>query len=409
MSKAHHFAPPLLVLFLGCTILSGGAQAGWFDSDKPQAKPAQPEAKAKAAGPAVPSANLEESIRQAQLLRLAGSYPEAVKHLSQLMMVAADDPRVVSEYGKTLAQMGRASDAMNFLTRASQLSPTDWTVYSALGVAYDEVGNQKQAQSAYEHALTLKPGEPSVLNNYALSRLLAKDTDMARTLAGRAEAANATDKDDKIARNIAMIRSMAPATAPSVAVNKPSPAPTAPMAQQILARPLAPQKVTQAPLPAPSALEGRVVMQRVPVDPLAGPVANQAPRPLQPAAKIDAPKAETPKPPSKPDMVKALPARPAEPANAVAKAEPAAKPVAKPVATAIAKTEVAGPVVKIDLAPAKPDVVKQAPATKPEVKLADAKPAMPVVKAASVKPTKADGKTDTKDAIPGLRLSANAF
>ena len=31
MSKAHHFAPPLLVLFLGCTALSSGAQAGWFD------------------------------------------------------------------------------------------------------------------------------------------------------------------------------------------------------------------------------------------------------------------------------------------------------------------------------------------------------------------------------------------
>ena len=29
------------------------------------------------------------------MLRLAGQYPEAIKHLSQLMMVASDDPRVV--------------------------------------------------------------------------------------------------------------------------------------------------------------------------------------------------------------------------------------------------------------------------------------------------------------------------
>jgi Flp pilus assembly protein TadD len=118
MPKARPFVPPLLVLFLGCTVLSSAAQAGWFDfGDKPKAVPVQPEAKEKAPTPA---ANLDESIRQAQLLRLAGSYPEAVKHLSQLMMVAADDPRVVSEYGKTLAAMGRASDAVNFLTRAQQ-------------------------------------------------------------------------------------------------------------------------------------------------------------------------------------------------------------------------------------------------------------------------------------------------
>ena len=95
--------------------------------------------------------------------------------LSQLMLVASDDPRVVSEYGKTLAQKGRAQEAVQFLTRASELQPNDWTLYSALGVAYDQLGNQSAARIAYEHALTLQPGEASVLNNYALSRMLAND------------------------------------------------------------------------------------------------------------------------------------------------------------------------------------------------------------------------------------------
>ena len=107
------------------------------------------------------------------------------------MLVAADDPRVITEYGKTLAAMGRADEAVNFLTRAQQLQPNDWTVYSALGVAYDQSGDQKNAQINYEHALALKPGEPSVLNNYALSRMLAKDPDMALKLASRAEIAKA--------------------------------------------------------------------------------------------------------------------------------------------------------------------------------------------------------------------------
>ena len=107
MPKARHFAPPLVVFFLGCTALSGVAQAGWFDSDNPAPAPVAVKEVAKDK-PAAPAQSLDESIQQAQALRLSGNYPEAVKHLSQLMMVAADDPRVVSEYGKTLAQMGRA-------------------------------------------------------------------------------------------------------------------------------------------------------------------------------------------------------------------------------------------------------------------------------------------------------------
>jgi Flp pilus assembly protein TadD len=445
MPKARPFVPPLLVLFLGCTVLSGGAQAGWLDfgdKPKPAAASVQPDAKEKAPAP---SANLDESIRQAQLLRLAGSYPEAIKHLSQLMMVAADDPRVVSEYGKTLAAMGRASDAVNFLTRAEQLSPTDWTVYSALGVAYDQIGNQKLAQAAYEHALAMRPGEPSILNNYALSRMLAKDTGMAQNLAGRAEMANAAVHDEKIARNIAMIRAMAPPAASglaaakpapakpetSIALNKPAPSPVStpapqsftPVTQQALPHTLQPPappapKVTQAPLPAPAA-DTRVVMQRVPVDPLAGPVhgaakagpvASRAPRPLQPAAKAEMATA-APKP--KPDAVATAKPEIAKPDVAMAKTETAKPaPVAKP-ETKMAEAKPAAPGPKV-LPPAPVKTAEVKPTT-PEPKVLPPAP----VKAASVKPAagkadakaeaKTDTKPDTKNGIPGLRLSANAF
>ena len=248
-----------------------------------------------AADTTAPATNLEDSIRQAQMLRLAGKYPEAIKHLSQLMMVASDDPRVVSEYGKTLAAMGRAQDAVNFLTRAQQLQPSDWTIYSALGVAYDQIGNQKDAQPAYEHALAVKPGEPSVLNNYALSRMLANDPDMARKLAARAEIANAGANDTKIAGNIAMIRSMAPeAPGASFAVNTPAPMADGPWgappqaAPPVAAKCRSPQfhgRAASAGCPEPNgvieaapqmAQNGGVVMQRVPADPLAGPVFGPA-------------------------------------------------------------------------------------------------------------------------------------
>ena len=278
MPKAPRFAPhfALAALLLGSTALGGSAQAGWFDSSS---KPEGAAKDAKATPPESPATNLEESVSQAQALRLAGSYPEAIRHLSQLMMVASDDSRVVSEYGKTLAAMGRSQDAVNFLTRAQQLQPGDWTIYSAMGVAYDQLGDQKSAQTAYEHALQIKPGEPSVLNNYALSRMLAKDPEMARKLAGRAEIAGGTS-DPKIARNIAMIRGMAPeAPDASLAVKTPAPSPEPQTAMAALqTAPLTP--VTASALPQP-----------LHVLPAAAPAqtASVAPKPTLPVASNPVP------------------------------------------------------------------------------------------------------------------------
>ena len=393
-----------VVLMLGSVALP--AQAGWFSADKTAQKGegklaqiAAPAANQAAAD--LPATNLEESIHQAQLLRLAGQYPEAVKHLSQLMLLASDDPRVISEYGKNLAAMGRASDALNFLTRAQQLQPGDWTLYSAMGVAYDQLGDQKNAQDSYEHALAIKPNEPSVLSNYALSRMLAKDPDMARKLAARAESAGGSG-DDKIARNIAMIRSLVPETpvAPPVSV----------------ASQLGPVSVTQSPANAPAhaaeAHDNRVVMQRVPVDPLAGPVkpapapvnaATHAPRTLLPQVAADAPITETqalpaPKPvtfqalPPPAAPVKAAEFKPA-PAKAPEVAKPVAAMVAKPV-TAPAKTaETASASVTLRLAPllgAEIDKPGQAPKVLPPA------------------PVKAAAKPNA-NTVPGLRVSANAY
>lgn len=434
MPTPNRLSLSLVALLLGCTALSGSAQAGWFSSD--DAKPA-PDKKAIVKGDEVqPAATLDGSIRQAQLLRLAGQYPEAIKHLSQLMVVAADDGRVITEYGKTLAAMGRAQESVDFLTRAQQLSPGDWSVYSALGVAYDQLGKHDQAQRAYEHALTLRPSEPSVLNNYALSRMLSKDPDGARTLIARAESAGG-NSDPKIARTIAMMKSLVPdaadkslaAAAPTpshVAQNAPpQPAPRTPVAQRSMpaAQLASNQSAPLVNIPAPPVSAPRqlmpaansviepsrqlsqpangVVMQRVPVDPLAGPVlpkvpvATHAPRAL---AKVEKP--EDPKPqPAKVAEAKPAPARTAaaEAADLQAqdlqkKADAIAKQLnGKPAAIAAAKAEASKPVVT-SKAPA------PLPVTKPQpTKVAEAKPA----------PAKTAAKP--KDSIPGLRLSANAY
>ena len=68
MPKAKIFAPSLVALLLSCSALSGTAQAGWFSSDsKPATPAAKTDDKAQQAPPG--SATLDDSIRQAQMLR----------------------------------------------------------------------------------------------------------------------------------------------------------------------------------------------------------------------------------------------------------------------------------------------------------------------------------------------------
>src|SRR6516165_1630039 len=95
--------------------------------------------------PGLPT-DLDGEIRRAQDLRAQGDLDNAVRALGQLMLVAPDDPRVVAEYGKALTQEDRPKDAVDFFSRATQLSPGDWTIYSALGVAYDQLGDQAKAR-----------------------------------------------------------------------------------------------------------------------------------------------------------------------------------------------------------------------------------------------------------------------
>ena len=147
-----------------------------FDSST-SSKPA-PSSSSNAA-PAKPgktlASDIDAQVRNAQALRAQGDYAGATRILAQLTLVAPDNPNVVGEYGKALVQQGRPHDALDFLNRAAQLQPSDWTLYSAMGVAYDQDGDYSKARGAYQQALALRPGTPSVLNNYALSRMQAGD------------------------------------------------------------------------------------------------------------------------------------------------------------------------------------------------------------------------------------------
>src|ERR1700733_1159494 len=91
------FAPRLMIL-----LLCGTALAGYVASS--QTADANPASDSTPADLCDTPTDLDSGIRRAQAERLAGQYAQAVHILSQLMLVASEDPRGVAEYGKTLAQ-----------------------------------------------------------------------------------------------------------------------------------------------------------------------------------------------------------------------------------------------------------------------------------------------------------------
>ncbi len=387
------FTPRMMAVFLCAAALAGCASAmpdiaslTGHDSASAQAKKITAAAKVDKATPT----DLDGGVRQAQLMRGAGQYDDAIRVLSQMMLVASDDPRVVSEYGKTLAEKGRAQDAVEFLNRAIELSSNDWTLYSALGVSYDQLGNQTAARAAYEHALVLRPNEPSVLNNYALSRMLANDPDGARLLIAKSQAAGGAN-DSKIAANITMLNKLfpappAPANMDVAVAQKPAPAPRLPAiasnsisnVNNLPGPSLSPQSAP-APRPAPAQLA-----QGAPRVIAPAPVAQNAPRPVAP----------------QPQQMAAAPVVPSGVVMQAVPFDPYAGPVKprapSPKAVANAKTDSAKPA-----APAAP------PAS---AKTADAKaaPAKPDAKPDTKTDSKAGAKTASKDQVPALRLTADA-
>jgi Flp pilus assembly protein TadD len=206
-------------------------------------------------------ATLSAGIARAKSLREKGQFAEAAKALRQLMLVAGNDPRVSGEYGKVLVQQGYAKDAVGILAKTAQANGADWTLYSALGVAYDQLDNHAEARKSYARALAMKPGEPSVTNNYAVSRMLTGDYDGAiQMLSGL------HSSDPKIAANLTKAEELRAAHAPKPTVTAQK-QPAAPSSTEVAA----------------AALPANVVMQKVPVDPKAGPVrsATAAPRVLE--------------------------------------------------------------------------------------------------------------------------------
>ncbi|MBN9533356.1 MAG: tetratricopeptide repeat protein [Alphaproteobacteria bacterium] len=343
----------LLAGVAAAVILAGSSSAAsgfsLFGSDKPD-KPAQSDdaktaaAKDNADKADAPldaktlEANLTNELAKAKTLRQQGDFGGAAHALAQLMLVAPDDARVIGEYGKVMVNQGRSDDAIAFLKHALDMAPNDWTLYSAIGMAYDQKDDFANSKLAYDRALLLAPGEPAVLNNYAMSRMLAGDLAGAQKYMAQAMAQPGAAANPKLAENAALIAKLSGHKTTAAAAERPAiaattqAAPVTAVKTQTVAVAQPPQTTTaMAAKAAPSAIEKAVIAKAVKA-------------------------ADAPVPPAQPQLAKAAPV----PAAAAVKATIAINEPQPPVAEKVAPRELAkAPPRPIVTAPIKETAVKE--------------------------------------------------
>ncbi len=115
----------------------------------------------------------------ARNLRYAGNARLAAAELLKAPGFTAGDAGILLELGKAEIAMSNAKDAIRHLHSAKAKDSGNWDVYGTLGVGFDLLKFYDKAQEAYAKALTLSPGNLSVLNNMALSLALSGKLDAA--------------------------------------------------------------------------------------------------------------------------------------------------------------------------------------------------------------------------------------
>jgi Flp pilus assembly protein TadD len=121
--------------------------------------------------------NLEVLLQYLENLRRIGAIEDAYRITQKERANHGDDTRFLLAQGKVELAAGKAGDAIETFASARDKGLREWELFSAMGIAYDMGRRYDEAGAAYQTALGLSPGNPTVLNNMALSMAQAGDID----------------------------------------------------------------------------------------------------------------------------------------------------------------------------------------------------------------------------------------
>lgn len=148
-------------------------------------------------------ADTTAAINYARALRASDQRAQAVAVLQQTAIRAPNNFELLAAYGKALSDIGRYKEAAEVLGRAHLPERPDWRILSAQGTVADQMGDHALAQSYYQTALKIAPGEPTVLSNLGLSYALSKKLGDAETTLRQANASQAAD--GRVRQNLALV------------------------------------------------------------------------------------------------------------------------------------------------------------------------------------------------------------
>lgn len=143
------------------------------------------------------------AMAYASVLRMNGFDDQALAVMRKAAIMFDTDKDVLAAYGKALAGAGEFPTALDAIQRAQDPTQPDWRLISAEGAIYDQTGRPDQARERYQRALQIRPGEPSILSNLAMSHMLQNDLPAAEQYLR--QAVNHPAADSRVRQNLALV------------------------------------------------------------------------------------------------------------------------------------------------------------------------------------------------------------
>ncbi len=147
--------------------------------------------------------NVQMGLYLSNALRGLGRYAEAADTAHRALLFAPDNVDILIAAARAHIDDDNAFYAVDPLQHALTLKPNDWQLYSLLGVAYDQIKREDDAQTAWATALKLSPNNPAVLTNIAMSKVTQGDFAGAEPLLRTAVAQK--DSTLQIRQNLALV------------------------------------------------------------------------------------------------------------------------------------------------------------------------------------------------------------
>ncbi|MDX2202127.1 MAG: tetratricopeptide repeat protein [Hyphomicrobiaceae bacterium] len=148
----------------------------------------------------------QAALNYARNLKALGEKQQAMGVLQAAYENNSSHKGIMGELGRLSLEFDQITLAKRLLEQADDPANSDWRVISARGTVLAKQGLFAESIPYYERALKVSPDQPSVLNNLAMAYTMGGQPDKAEPLLRRASAA--PKADERVAANLALVRSL---------------------------------------------------------------------------------------------------------------------------------------------------------------------------------------------------------